>query len=381
VQGPVTRLLIASIVLVGVTSTAPGGAAPRQAGPIEWQHDRLIPGFWAHVFDLGHDYDGPITATLVRRPRHRERDCAVLYLHGYVDYFFQAHLADYYEKAPAPVANRAGCDFFALDLRKYGRSLPVAYEYPNFAKSLDEYFPEITAALELLESEGYPFVLLNGHSTGALTAIRYLQDGPHRQSVSAAFLNSPFLDFSDRDLSSFGARVAKVVGWIAPHAKRKSTIPVWYARALLRSSDSCADCHGRWEFDTRLKPIEGFPIFLGWVRAIANAQARARKGGVAQPILILHSARSNDGREAIWHEEYRRADLVLDVEDIKREGPKLGPHVTMHAIGGGVHDLSLSDPDAQGSVFDAVSAWLQTVVTSPNRYARPLPPVRYRMTE
>jgi alpha-beta hydrolase superfamily lysophospholipase len=285
----------------------------------------------------------------------------VLYLHGYVDYFFQAHLADYYENAPVPLTTRPGCDFLALDLRKYGRSLSPGYKYPNFAKSLDEYFPEITEALTLLKSEGYPFVLLNGHSTGALTAVRYLQDGSRRRDVSAVFLNSPFLDFNRRDLSSFGVALAKVLGRVAPHAARESTVPVWYARSLLHESDACADCHGRWEFNISLKPIEGFPVFFGLVRAIANAQDRARMGGIGQPILILHSARSNYGTDDIWHEEYRRADLVLDVEDMKREGPKLGAHVTIQPIEGGVHDLSLADPDAQTRVFAAVSGWLQTL--------------------
>jgi alpha-beta hydrolase superfamily lysophospholipase len=334
--------------------------ASRQTGSIQWEPDRLLPGFWAHTIDLGRDYDGPITATLVRRPNDRQRDGAVLYVHGYVDYVFQCHLADYYEKAPVQGTVLSGCDFFALDLRKYGRSLPAGYKYPNFAKSMDEYFPEITEALRLIESEGYSFVLLNGHSTGALTVVRYLQNGPRRQAVNAAFLNSPFLDFNDRDLSGFGVGLAKIIGAIVPHLERTSTVPVWYARSLLCPS-VCADCHGRWEFDTTLKPICGFPVFLGWVRAIANAQDRARDGGIVQPILILHSARSNPGTDTVWREEYRRADLVLDVEDIKREGPRLGPHVTIQAIEGGVHDLSLSDPDAQASFFDAVSAWLQTL--------------------
>lgn len=356
-----TRLLIACIVLTAGVATAGGDAVLQQAGSMQWKPDTLLPGFWAYTIDLGRDYDGPITATLVRRPKHRQRDCAVLYLHGYVDYFFQTHLADYYENAPAPTTGRPGCDFFALDLRKYGRSLPAGDKYPNFAKSLDEYFEEITTALTLIESERYSFVLLNGHSTGALTAVRYLQDGSHRRTVNAAFLNSPFLDFNDRDLSGFAVRLARIVGRIYPHAEGKSSVPLWYARSLLRRSDACPDCHGRWEFKTELKPIEGFSVFSGWVRAIANAQDRAREGRIAQPILILHSARSNDGTDAVWHEEYRRADLVLDVEDMKREGRKLGRRVTIEPIEGGVHDLSLSDPDAQARFFRAVSAWLQTL--------------------
>ncbi len=195
--------------------------------PMRGTKDTLLgkEGFWALTFVLEPDYDGPVSATLVRRPLHRERECAVLYLHGYVDYFFQAHLADYYQYTLADGQSGKGCDFFALDLRKYGRSLPLHYKYPNFAKNLDEYYPEITKALTIIRGEGYPFVILNGHSTGALTAARYLQDGKERGVVDAAFLNSPFLDFNDRDLSGFGERIARIFGKIAPHSRQKSPVP------------------------------------------------------------------------------------------------------------------------------------------------------------
>jgi alpha-beta hydrolase superfamily lysophospholipase len=329
--------------------------------PLTWEPDSLLPGFWAATIDLGRDYDGPVTATLVRRPLQRQRDCAVLYIHGYVDYFFQTHLADYYEGAPAPATTRTGCDFFALDLRKYGRSLPAGYRYPNFVKSLDEYFREISDALSLIRAEGYPFVLLNGHSTGALIAVRYLQSGRLPHVVDALFLNSPFLDFNDRDLAEDYVPFAKAVGLAMPHARMPSPVPVWYVRSLLRESDECRECRGRWDFDPRLKPVEGFPVFFGWVRAIAKAQERAREGGIRQPILILHSSASDDGADSVWHAEYGRADLVLDVQDMVREGPSLGRQVTIAAIEGGVHDLSLSDADARAQFFAELSAWLRTV--------------------
>jgi len=59
--------------------------------------------------------DAPLVATLVRRRAGRKRRRAVLYLHGWNDYFFQTHLADYVAEL--------GFDFYALDLRRYGRSL------------------------------------------------------------------------------------------------------------------------------------------------------------------------------------------------------------------------------------------------------------------
>jgi alpha-beta hydrolase superfamily lysophospholipase len=333
----------------------------------EWQKDTLLgeKGFFALTLTFEPDDDGPVSATIVRRPLKRERECAVLYIHGFIDYFFQAHLADYYQDTLAGGQSGKGCDFFALDLRKYGRSLAPGYRYPNFAKNLDEYFPEITKALTIVRDEGYRFVVLNGHSTGALTAARYLQDGSEKATVNAVFLNSPFLDFNDRDISGFGEFFAGLIGRMAPHYQRDSPVPRWYARSLLERSEACPDCHGRWNFDAKLKPLDGFPTFLGWVRAIDDAHDKVRRGGIGQPILILHSARSNDGKGTLWLEEFRRADLVLDVEDMKREGKSLGPQVTIKPIEGGLHDLVLSDPDALTQMFAEVTAWLRGISGGP----------------
>jgi alpha-beta hydrolase superfamily lysophospholipase len=362
---------LAAIVSASCAATSAGGGAsvgPTAAPAADaWQKDTLLgkKGFWALTFVLEPDYDGPVSATFIRRPLHRERECAVLYLHGYVDYFFQAHLADFYQDKLAGGQSGKGCDFFALDLRKYGRSLPLHYKYPNFAKNLDEYYPEITKALTMIRGEGYTFVILNGHSTGALTAARYLQDGKEKGVVNAAFLNSPFLDFNDRDLSGFEERIARIFGKIAPHSRQKSPVPLWYALSLLKPGPACRDCHGLWVFDTNLKKVDGFPVFLGWVRAIAVAQDKVRKGGIDQPVLILRSARSNDGADTIWHEEYRQADLVLDVNDMEREGKALGRQVTIRSIEGGVHDLVLSDPDPRARVFEEVTSWLRGLPGNP----------------
>lgn len=64
---------------------------------------------------------------------------AVLYLHGYVDYFFQTHMARWF------VAR--GWSFYALDLRKYGRSLEAG-QTPYYCRDLHEYYPEIDRSIE-----------------------------------------------------------------------------------------------------------------------------------------------------------------------------------------------------------------------------------------
>jgi alpha-beta hydrolase superfamily lysophospholipase len=84
--------------------------------------DVLGAPYESHTIDLGTDDEGPVVATLVRRlarpnQERAERPTrrAVLYVHGFNDYFFQTHLADFFAER--------GWDFYALDLRKYGRSL------------------------------------------------------------------------------------------------------------------------------------------------------------------------------------------------------------------------------------------------------------------
>lgn len=85
-----------------------------------WTDDRLLPGYRACAWQVADaaavdgEPDEPLTATLVRR-NEPEHDRALLYVHGWNDYFFQTHLADYW--------NRRGFDFYAIDLRRYGRNL------------------------------------------------------------------------------------------------------------------------------------------------------------------------------------------------------------------------------------------------------------------
>src|SRR5215217_6264126 len=138
------------------------------------------------TIDLGTDDEGPVVATLVRRRGEAPSRRAVLYVHGFVDYFFQTHLADFFVER--------GWDFYALDLRKYGRSL-LPHQTPNFARSLTEYYPELDeAARTIREVDGHQRLLVNGHSTGCLTTALWAHDRRDTGIVDAMFFNSPFFD-------------------------------------------------------------------------------------------------------------------------------------------------------------------------------------------
>src|SRR5256885_11416266 len=189
-------------------------------GMTRWQPDPLLPGFEALELDFPADYDGQVVATLVRLPTpHAERG-AVLYVHGYSDYFFQRHMAERFAAE--------GYAFYALDLRKYGRSMRP-HQHPNFCKSLSEYYPDIARAIDVI---GEP-VLVAGHSTGGLVCALYMHEGAGREAVRALWLNSPFFDWRLPDWKLAQLHVAAAVGRFFPFLKDESTLRDDYINLLL----------------------------------------------------------------------------------------------------------------------------------------------------
>ena len=94
---------------------------------------------------------------------------AVLYVHGWIDYFFQAHVADAF--------NEQGWDFYAIDLHRYGRSLRPGNR-PNYCRNLAEYDEELTTAIDIVKLEDeHETLLLMGHSTGGLITALYADRG------------------------------------------------------------------------------------------------------------------------------------------------------------------------------------------------------------
>ena len=128
--------------------------------PIQYQPDILGAGYEQATLTFPDDYEGPVVATLVRKKATAPTSKAVLYIHGFIDYFFQTEMAERF--------NQHGFDFYALDLRKYGRSIRPYQKYYN-VHALSEYDAEIDQALTIIADEGHDALLLCGHSTGGLT--------------------------------------------------------------------------------------------------------------------------------------------------------------------------------------------------------------------
>ncbi|MFI0357953.1 alpha/beta hydrolase [Actinomadura sp. 9N407] len=306
--------------------------------------DVLGPEYEAIELPLGQDSEGEVVATLVRRRGSERGRRAVLYVHGYIDYFFQKHLADFYVER--------GFDFYALDLRKYGRSLRP-HQTANFVHSLSDYFPEIDEAVRIVrEEDGHDVLLLNGHSTGGLVASLWADRVKGQGLVDGVFLNSPFLDINEPlVMRKLGAGLARMLGRRFPSAKLPAGVSDLYPRSIHR------DHEGEWEFDLEWKPLLGFPVRAAWLAAVRRGQLRLHGGlDIDVPVLVMSSDRSVKPKPGVA--DLTSADAVLDVEHMARWAPRLGRHVTLVRIQGGIHDLVLSAKPAREQVFTELDRWM-----------------------
>lgn len=284
---------------------------------------------------------GGASATLVRRRAAANDRGAILYVHGFADYFFQEHVAEHY--------TAQGYDFYAVDLRGYGRSLRDG-EVPNYTADIGIYFEEIDAAIAKVREE-HTRVVLMGHSTGGLTTSLWAHERRADGLIDALVLNSPWLDVVEPPPVR---KLVKLIGRVAPKAKIRANLGEAYGVAIHSSRN------GEWDFDLRWKPLAGFPVLAGWIRAVLIAQEKVHNGlDVPVPVLVLHSDKSAlNARE--WNEAVSRADAVLDVEGMRKWGPKLGSSVKVVEIEDGMHDLFLSAEPVRNAAFAAVDEFLKS---------------------
>ncbi|MET0234537.1 MAG: alpha/beta hydrolase [Kibdelosporangium sp.] len=281
-------------------------------------------------------------ATLVRVPADEARG-AILYVHGFADYFFQRHVAEHF--------TAQGYDFYAIDLRYYGRSLRDG-DTPNFVLDIAEYYEELDAAVEMMRQDGHDRLTVMAHSTGGLITPLWL-DARKEHPVDALILNSPWFELAEPwPARTIGTALIKGVGRIAPKLMLRKGLGGVYGHSIHKSH------HGEWDFDLRMKPIEAFPVLAGWLRAIRIGHAKLQRGlDVRVPVLVLHSSRSWLRAKA-WGPDAMTADTVLDVADMIKYGPRLGKRVTLVEIPDGMHDLFLSAEPTRTRTLREIDSWL-----------------------
>lgn len=327
----------------------------------DWKPDVLGSAFEQLTLDLGTDAEGPVVATVVRylpeparrslfsrltrSPQPRAENTDVLYVHGWSDYFFQTHLAEYWR--------RQGARFYALDLRKYGRSMRPG-QSPGYVEDLATYDADIEAALAAIgharRASGGRKLVLMGHSTGGLVLSLWLARNPER--ADALILNSPWLEYQlTSALRHVVEPVMGVQAKVAPRSRQVNPDLGFNYRTTAASRG------GEWEFNETWRPEKAFAVRSAWLKAILAGHTKVANGlGIKTPILTLLSDRSMlTGR---WSEKMREADIVIDVETTAIRAPKLGRRVTVIRVPHAMHDIVLSNKRARSTAFLEITRWI-----------------------
>ncbi len=302
-------------------------------------------GFTLHTLELKPDYEGEVIATLIERKAEKPAKKALLYLHGFNDYFFQTHLADW--------ANKRGFNFYALELRKYGRSI-LPHQKPNDFRDIREYFEEIDKAISFIrEKQKNEKLVFIGHSTGGLIGAIYAHDHRNDNTVDALVLNSPFFEFN---VSAFLKKtfipIMVTLADSIPGLPSPVGLDKGYGYSMHKSHN------GEWDYDLKLKPDAGFKIHASWIKGIYAAQKELQQGlDIRCPVLVMYSAKSV--KPGNYRPEMQDTDTVLNVKDIERFSHVIGKKVERASFEGGVHDLLLSKKPVREKVFQTMEDFLK----------------------
>ncbi|MRH93263.1 alpha/beta fold hydrolase [Nocardia sp. SYP-A9097] len=343
--------------------SSPGttSASPQATG--EWRPDELGSDYQQRTLPLGPDPDGEgdVVATLIRYTPASQpaATSAVLYVHGFTDYFFQEHLSQHMAAQ--------GFAFYALDLRKCGRSTRAG-QTPHYVSDLALYDQELNRSLRIIREEtGLP-VLIMGHSTGGLVTPLWLNrvhaaGGARAQGISGLVLNSPWFDLQGPAYYRHPVSNALLQG--IGRLSAMTALPLGKISTYGDSLHHTAS--GEWDYNLDWKPLSGFAVHAGWLRAIRRGHARVHRGlDIGVPALVLRS------KVTRFMSKYGPAadvaDVVLDVKQIQRWSGCLGDRTNIVPIEGARHDVFLSAEQPRTQAFAELDSWLKWLAANPDSH-------------
>jgi len=319
------------------------------------REDLLGADFVARTFS----FPGPKTqvhTTLINHVGRPRTTKAILYVHGYTDYFFQTGLAEHFIKL--------GYRFYAVDLQGYGRSIRPSTP-PNWCDSIDQYGQDLDIALATMKQDGVKKVVMLAHSTGGLVVSNYLAQPyalPERAShynkafpeVVGIILNSPFLALP------FPPAVLNRIHW--PIRTLVSIFPFMVLRArkiIIYAKTIHTVFGGEWDYRLDWKPAKGFGLSFHWLREIIRAQRTLANQKIDIPTLLCRSEISTIGKKTV--EETQKGDGVLDVDSMQEAAEKTFTNLEKAIIPEGFHDLYLSHEPARKVYLSAITSWLKNI--------------------
>lgn len=308
-----------------------------------YTEDILKNNFERLTITLNDDYEGKEIATLIRRLADLQASKAILYIHGFNDYFFQVEMATKF--------NEKGFNFYALDLRKYGRSY-LPHQKLNDIRDLKAYYEEIENALHIIRAEGNKEVILFGHSTGGLILTLFAKDFSTSKLFDGLILNSPFYELNKGKFVKMLLPVVASLGKLIARATIAGGFSEEYGKSIHKLYS------GEWDYNLEWKPILAPKINLGWLRAIYKAQKELKKHfPIEKPVLILHSEKSvTDMKDK---RQVQTCDVILNVKDIDKIAHNIQGNVDIISIKGGLHDLTLSAEAVRKTVYSTIFDWIK----------------------
>ncbi len=345
-RSPIPRIDDGSAYLLETTP------APDPPPVGRWGRDILGEDYQARTFPQPDDDEGSVVTTIVRHrpggePLPRRPRLAILYVHGWGDYFLQTELAEFWAAR--------GAVFYAVDLRKCGRSLRP-HQTPCFVESLEEYDDDLDLAVDVIRTAHGAAVpiLVVAHSQGGLTTSLWAARRPG--TVRGLVLNAPFLEMH---ASTFARAAAHPL--VAQVARRQSRWPVPIPGPGFYDRTINAELEGEWSIETSWRPLPSHPIRPGWLNAVMSGHKKVQAGlGLDIPVLVLTSHQTVIGTR--WRESMRRADTVLDVKQLWKRAPDLGEVVTIAKIHDAVHDVLLSPHPVRDRAYEQIDHWFRGYV-------------------
>lgn len=364
-----------------------------------WLEDILGPGFEQTTLPLPADSAGESVMTIVRHvpstDPHMQAPApaprfAVIQMHGWNDYFYQAHTAR--------AVSAAGGAFYAMDLRRYGRSLRAGQPF-GYASSLDCYDAELEACIARIADDGLGSLplFLCAHSTGGLIAS--LWANRHPGVLAGLVLNSPWLELQgSAHMRVLTGSVAKAAARISPMFRVFRTDTGNYQKVLTawregepllgartKAEEKAGVSHLRlpgeeiapaspdfegerapnpyapegtddqfwttgWHPDPRFRMFPSWESRISWMSAIVAGHARVAGGlGIDCPILVMTSARHSEAGS--WCEEITRTDCILDLPKVWQRTGQLGRRVELVKLENAIHDVFFSRREVREQAF------------------------------
>ncbi|WP_297564652.1 alpha/beta hydrolase [uncultured Arcanobacterium sp.] len=337
-------------------------------GALQWYPDELGDGFSYAHFPI-EENAGSTRATLIRYRPEEDPDALprtatpqrfnLLFLHGWNDYFFHKEFARF-------IASQGG-NFYACDLRRFGRSHQTQ-ELWGYIADLHDYTQEIDFARAYATAQSpVPFILY-GHSTGGLTAALWAEK--HSQACAGLILNSPWLELQYRwPVRKIAAPLLRILAKRDPYKALPNGPAGYYYRGKTGGNLAAGPFPAEsdlqndpffttgWQPNPRYWHIPTFPVRFGWLNAVFSGQAEVENGlDITCPIITFTSAQSSNFTS--WNNKILESDAVLSVEQIWKRVPQLGDNVLLRKLPGAIHDVVLSRASVRQLCYQSLATWL-----------------------